>query len=234
MNQLSLGALLVHKHWQQQRIPFMQQTFILPHSNFTPNHPPCSWDEERTNGRRAQEFKSLGREQKELAAFRVKSCLHPLCCKIRFLCFLKANAPGNISAFPGAQSQPAPALLLRAAPLSHLGAGWRKVINACKHKAARSWVPLTLYPESRERQEGFHCTCLEITPCKPFRLLDILSMSCSQQLPAGRWDERGCSGKRERLGSTIPTQLWQESSSRSLHKQGWLSGRSVPGSGAWC
>lgn len=92
MNQLSLGALLVHKHWQQQRIPFMQQTFILPHSNFTPNHPPCSWDEERTNGRRAQEFKSLGREQKELAAFRVKSCLHPLCCKIRFLCFLKANA----------------------------------------------------------------------------------------------------------------------------------------------
>lgn len=43
----------------------MEQTFILPHLNSTPNLPPCSWDEERANGRRAQELKSFGREQKD-------------------------------------------------------------------------------------------------------------------------------------------------------------------------
>lgn len=107
-------------------------------------------EEQMEGGFRSWSHLAGSRKTTELAAFRMKSCLHPLCCKIRFPLFSKGQRPWKhlcLPRSPEAQSLPAPALLLRAAPLSHLGAGWREMINACKTKAARSWVSLTLYPE---------------------------------------------------------------------------------------
>lgn len=111
---------------------------------------------EQMEGRfRSWRYLAGSRKTTELAAFRVKSCLHPLCCKIRFPLFSEGQRPWKHLWLPrGCQ-------LLLCWSGQHLSApkwsqGWREMISACKKKkrlpGAESLSAFIL--KSHERQEG--------------------------------------------------------------------------------
>lgn len=141
------------------------------------------------------------RKTTELAAFKVKFCSHPLCCRIRFPLFSEGQRPwkhlwlsrspepaSSSSAGQGITSQPP--LSTQMARSTKLKRGMERDDQCLQKKGCRELNPShPFFLKSHERQEGLHCTCPEIIPCKTFRpqaKASWISMSCSQKLPAGR------------------------------------------------
>lgn len=237
INQLSLAAFLVHKLWYQQRETHSwNRHSFLPHLNSTPNLPPCSWDEERANGKEGSGVKVIWqgaeRQQSWQHSKWSPACIH---CKIKFPLFSQSQRPwkhlwlsrrpepaSSSSAAQGTTSQPPRST--QPARGTKLKRGMERDDQCLqkKNKAARICIPLTLYPE-----ESWEAGRTSLHLARNYTLQNLqascISMSCSQNVPAGRWDEMS-----EAAGLTLH---WEErkagkhnsnpalSSSSSLHNQ---------------
>lgn len=85
-------------HWlsAEKPIQWMFQTFILPRLN-SPNYLPCKLGWRKTKWKEGSGAEVIwqggSRKTTELATFKLKSCLNPLCCKIRFPLFSQGQRP---------------------------------------------------------------------------------------------------------------------------------------------
>lgn len=177
------------------------------------------------------------------------ACIH---CKIKFPLFSQSQRPwkhlwlsrrpepaSSSSAAQGTTSQPPRST--QPARGTKLKRGMERD-DQCLQKKIKLPGSASLSPfilKSHERQEGLHCTWPEIIPCKTFRppAYPWAAPKMYQQAGEMRWARlpgSRCTGKRGRLGSTIPTQLWVLPAAFTTNW--WLSERSVERLflGAWC
>lgn len=181
----------------------------------------------------------------------MKSCSHPLCCRIRFplfsegqrpwknLCLSRSPEPASSSSSgQGITSQPS--LSTQMAKSTKLKWGMERDDGRLQKNAARSWIPLTLYPEE-PWEDGRTSLYLPRNYTLQNLQASWISMSCSQKLLAGRRDEQGCWANAA-LGREKgwEAQLHHGSGRRVLPTafttNWWLSERSVKRSflEAWC